>query len=292
MSSRFSLPTFASTDIEVIMRNFARRHPLVVFVVIAYAISWAYWIPLAMRGAYITPGGSVTHFPGLLGPAIAAYITTALVSGRKGLRELTTRLWLVSRPAARFWLYSLSPVGFLAGALLIAAALHRTPEYFDFTRFSGLPPLPLLGVLALVLLFNGFGEETGWRGFALPVLQARFGMIRSALLVALIWAGWHVPTFWTIEGYRSMTPPVLIFGFGLGLACGSIVLAHVSNRTGGSILAAALWHLTYNMGAATAASRGIIGVITTTCVEIWAVALILMAIRRARVRPPIAVAVT
>lgn len=266
------------------MRNFARRHPLTVFVVLAYALSWAYWIPLALRGVRITPGGAASHFPGLLGPAIAAYVTTALVSGRVGLRELTQRLWHISRPPARFWLYSLSPLAFLALALFVAALLDRSPRYEDFTLFSGLPPLSLFAVLGLVLIFNGYGEETGWRGFALPILQNRYGFVKGALAVAVIWAGWHVPTFWTIEGYRSMTLPVLIGGFGIGLACGSLVLAQVSNGTGGSILAAALWHLTYNMSAATAASRGLIGAVTTTCVEVWAVALVIMAIRRRRVR--------
>jgi membrane protease YdiL (CAAX protease family) len=272
------------------MRNFARHHPLAVFVVLAYALSWAYWIPLAARGVRITPGGAVTHFPGLLGPAIAAYVTTALVSGRAGLRELTRRLWHTSRPAARFWLYSVSPVAFLALALLIAALLDKSPRYADFTLYSGLPPLSLLAVIGLVLIFNGYGEETGWRGFALPILQARYGFLKSALIVAAIWAGWHVPTFWTIDGYRSMTLPVLIGGFGIGLACGSLVLAQVSNVTGGSILAAAVWHLAYNMSAATAASRGLIGAVSTACVEVWAVALVVVAIRHRPVRTPISAA--
>lgn len=274
------------------MRDLVRRHPLATFVVLAYGISWAYWIPLALSGARVVPGGSVSHFPGLLGPAFAAFITTAWVSGRPGIRELGSRMFRMSRPASRFWLYSLSPVGFLALALVIAALLHRLPRYADFTLFSGLPPLPLLAVIGLVLIFNGYGEETGWRGFALPLLQARYSATRSSLVIAAIWAGWHVPTFWTIEGYRAMTLPVLIAGFGLGLTCGSLVLTQVTNRTGGSILAAALWHLTYNMTSATAAGRGIVGAVTTTCVQIWAAGLVLIAVRRARTQSAATVTAT
>jgi len=263
------------------MRNLARRHPILTFIALAYALSWAYWIPLALRGVLITPGGSVTHFPGLLGPAVAAYLTTALIDGWAGVGRLTGRIFLVSRPAVRFWLYSLSPLAFLGAALLLAAWQGTLPETSALGRYSGLPArlsLPL--VLLLVLLFNGFGEEVGWRGFALGRLQARCGPLKGALLLGLVWAGWHVPSFWTVEGYRSMAVPVLIGGFGLGICAGSVVLARVANRTAGSVLAAALWHFTYNMGSATTASRGLIGMVTTSCVMTWAAVLIIQEFRR------------
>lgn len=266
------------------MREFTRRHPVLVYVVLAYALSWAYWIPLALSGAVVTPGGSVSHFPGLLGPAVGAFLTTALISGRAGVRALAGRLFLVTQPAWRFWTYALSPIGFIALALLIAYVAGQLPAFSGFALFSGLPPLPLATVLILVLVFNGYGEEIGWRGFLLPRLMERHGTVPSALLVALVWAGWHTPTFWTIEGYSSMSLPVLIVGFGLGLCAGSIVLADISVRTRGSIFAAALWHMTYNMGAATIASRGIVGAISTACVQVWAVVIVVLEIRRALAR--------
>lgn len=262
------------------MRNFARRHPLLTYTALAYALSWAYWIPLAIRGARIVPGGSVTHFPGLLGPALAAYVTTGLIGGVEGVRQLTRRLILIQRPAARFWLYSLSPIGFLGMAVLLAAAQGLLPAAADFGLYSGLPPLSFPVVLVLALLFNGFGEETGWRGFALGPAQRRFGAVKGALVLGLIWAGWHLPAFWFVEGYRSMSAPVLLGGFGLGICAGSVVLARVANRTAGSILAASLWHLTYNLGSTTAASRGLIGAVTTTCVMAWAILLLVQERRR------------
>ena len=262
------------------MRDFVRRHPILTYVALAYAISWAFWIPLALKGARIIPGGSVTHFPGLLGPAVAAFLTTALVDGIAGVRGLVRKMFLVSQPPGRFWLYSLSPLLFLGLALAISVIQGALPSQVGFATYSGLPVLPLGVVVLLVLLFNGFGEETGWRGFALGRLQQRFGPLTGALLLGLIWAGWHIPAFWTVEGYRSMSVPMLIGGFGLGICAGSVVLARVGNRTRGSVLAAALWHLTYNIGSATAASRGVIGAVTTTCVMLWAILLIVQEARR------------
>jgi membrane protease YdiL (CAAX protease family) len=102
----------------------------------------------------------------------------------------------VSKPSLGFLLYSLSPLGFLVLALLAAQIADRPiPPLVDFGLYSGLPALPLPAVLVLVLVFSGYGEETGWRGFALGRLQERFGPVKGTLVLALIWAGWHTPAF-------------------------------------------------------------------------------------------------
>jgi membrane protease YdiL (CAAX protease family) len=132
------------------------------------------------------------------------------------------------------------------------------------------------------VIFGGFGEELGWRGFALERLQSQFGPLGGALLLAALWAGWHLPAFGIIQTYREMTPPMIVFGFLLGLTCGSLVLANVANRTSGSVLAASLWHATYNLTAATSAGGGFISGFTTMCVMVWAVIAVVLELRRGR----------
>ena len=216
--------------------TFVRRNPLLSFFVLAYGLSWAYWIPLALAGVQTAPGSTATHEPGLLAPALA---------------------------------------------IVFGAVTHAPlPPWSDFAIYSGLPPLGLPAVFLLVLLFNGFGEETGWRGFALEPLQHRFGPVAGTLILAALWAGWHTPTFFVVETYRTMTVPVIIGGFGLGIAAGAIVLSRNTQRTDGSILAPALWHAFYNMTSATAASRGVIAAVTTTCVMVWATVLLIEEARR------------
>ena len=86
---------------------FVRRHPLVAFFGIAYGLSWAYWVPLALSGTTVFPGSTPTHFPGLLGPAIAAFIVTALTEGRSGVITLCHRRQHgICRPSS-----SLRPIG-------------------------------------------------------------------------------------------------------------------------------------------------------------------------------------
>ena len=109
--------------------------------------------------------GSVAHFPGLLGPMLAALLVTALVGGRKGLRALFSRMfWLGPNWVFKLQL-SLSPlVGGVLACLLMFVMGQPIPPPEAFITVPGLPlnwPLALLAVIVV----NGFGEEAGWRGF-------------------------------------------------------------------------------------------------------------------------------
>lgn len=277
-----SLPRDPASAVSAALRRLravAVRHPLAAYFALAYALSWAQWIPLALRGARVAPGAPVTHFPGLLGPALAAFLVTALTGGGQGVRSLARSCVRLPRDAA-FWLLSLSPLAFLALAIGIELLLgHPTPPLASFRVYSGLPETSIAVVVALAILVNGLGEEAGWRGFALPRLQARFGPLGGTLILALLWAGWHAPLFLTNEGYRQMSAATLLGGFLFGLTCGALVLSFVTARTGGSVAAAAIWHGLYNMTSATGAAAGMLAAITTACVMTWAAALVVLELR-------------
>jgi membrane protease YdiL (CAAX protease family) len=185
---------------------------LVSFFVLAYLISWAWLVPLALGGQIVEQGrGWPTHLPALIGPMLAAVIVTAVVYGSTGLRDLFRRVvrW---RVGWRWWVVAISPVLMLPTALLIGRiAGAAVPSAGDFANFTGVwSGLGVLGVLA-VLLVAGFGEETGWRGFAVPHLELRFSPLTTALIVAPLWALWHLPqsSSWpTFEPSRRCLPSV------------------------------------------------------------------------------------
>ena len=247
--------------------------PLASFVTLGYALSWGWTFPLMAASLVVEQGaGWPTHFPALLGPGLAALAVTALFFGRVGVRDLLTQMsrW---RMPLRWWAATLSPLAFLGAALAVACAAGELPAKSDFGLYSGLPAIGVVPVATIAILINGFGEETGWRGFALPQLQRRYDVLAAALLVTPIWVVWHLPYFFTVATYRDFAP-VGYVGFVFGIACGSIVLTWLYNGTGGSILASAIWHGVYNLESGTVAATGTLAAVTSTCVIIQALLLV------------------
>ena len=258
---------------------------LAAFVALAYAISWGWTIPIAVSGGVIEKGeGWPTHAPALLGPAIAAIVVTAWLQGRAGLADLRSRVARWRMPWC-WWAAALSPLAFLGIGVAVAAGTGGVPELREFGLYSGLPALGVVAIALLATLVNGFGEEIGWRGFALPLLQRRHRALESALLVTLLWVLWHVPYFLVLQTYRDF-PPAGYVGFAFGIACGSIVLTWLYNGTGASILACAVWHGAYNLGTATAAGDGTIAAVTSTFVVVQALLLVALELRARRLDRP------
>jgi len=90
-------------------------------------------------------------------------------------------------------------------------------------------------------VFYGFGEEVGWRGFALPRIQARYTALPSALLLGLAWAGWHLPLFTFSEGLSSLGVGGTI-GWLMSILTGSVLMTWFFNSSAGSVLAVAIFH--------------------------------------------------
>ncbi len=266
------------------VRCWVAERRLVSFAVLAYAFSWAWWVPLAMGGDTVGPGiGWPTHLPGLLGPLAAALVVTAIVDGRQGLREFRGRLWRwrVSWP----W-WSTVAVVLLVGAAavgVLALAGRAVPSVADLTRYNGIPvSWGAPAVLVTSLLVNGVGEEAGWRGFAVEhLMRGGRGVVRAASIVAAVWAGWHLPLFFLVSSFEGFGP-VMLGGWLIGLVAGSVVLAWIYHGGQHSILLVAAWHTAFNLTAGTAATDDLVAPVTSTLVMVAAAVIALRSLRSRR----------
>ncbi|WP_256253107.1 CPBP family intramembrane glutamic endopeptidase [Paenibacillus sp. UNC496MF] len=59
------------------------------------------------------------------------------------------------------------------------------------------------------LLGGPFGEEPGWRGYALPKLQEKYRILGASLILGVLWTMWHLPFFF-IQGTFNL-PPLSLF---------------------------------------------------------------------------------
>lgn len=245
------------------------------FVVLAYVFAWAWSVPMAFVGLTVEQGrGWPTHIPSLAAPLLAAVVVVGITEGRSGLLGLVARMGRWHFPPV-WWLVVISPLVVLGLTVVgMAVAGLDLPALNDFARFGGLPAYGVAQTLLLVFVFNGLGEEVGWRGYLQDRLQLRFNPLTATLIVAVIWAVWHAPFFFILSTYSGFTAMTLVM-FPLGLASGAIVLTWLYNRTGRSILAVALWHTLYNMAVATAGATDLIQGVVTAAVMVAAVILVI-----------------
>ena len=217
-----------------------RAFPLKYFV-IAFAFTWTLWWLAALEArGLISPLPIPAQGLGVLGPLVAAVILTAQEGGRAGLRSLLSRIvhWRVA------------PVWY--GVVLLGPVLLYLASMALEVILGGRPPGPgaLIGALPMVLVYAAYmvvfvaiGEEVGWRGYALPALQARYGALVSSVILGTMWALWHLPLFFNPDLFYSNLPFVVQLALQIPLA---ILFTWVFNSTGGSVLLAILLHAVLN----------------------------------------------
>jgi len=255
------------------MKTWVERHPLSSFFCLAYLVSWSIAVPLALQAQGLLPERLPwsLHYLTAFGPAVAALLVARMP------RELTrpsdrARATHDARPILWWTIGFGSPLILFVIAEMAARLVGQPlPTWMSLGQISFLPDL---GVMAWGFWFltSGLGEEVGWRGFALPRLQLTHSALVSSLLVSMGWAGWHLPAFFYVPSYTAMGLRILP-GFLLGVLAGAIVLSWLYNSSGGSVLAAALWHASFNFVTASPNAGGLAAV-TSALVMAWAIAVV------------------
>lgn len=201
--------TYGKDNIMTIANDFIKRHPVPVYFILVFIISWGAGLILAGPNGFplAVDQRIMVGTAAVLGPSVAGILLTGLVSGRAGFRELRSRLlrWRVN---ARWY-----------AAALLAAPLPALVVTFAFSFFSpefvpsiltsdGKASLLLLGIIGG--LVYGVFEELGWTGFAIPLMRQRTGIFATGLILGLIWGLWHFPLFWERDSFSGALPLVLL----------------------------------------------------------------------------------
>jgi hypothetical protein len=207
------------------LSSVVKRHPIITFFVLSYAISW---------GAL--PIDSVRFLPS--GPLFAALIVIPITQGVAGLKELGSRMirWRV-----RWYWY--------VAALGVPLAVHLAVVGINVAGGAGVPSLTFTSLSTFLMVFavrlinpadGPLGEHPGWNGVALPGLQGSgySPLLATAILAPLV-AGWHLPTFFLEEG--GLQPSVLVAGLMTTMAV-TFWYAWLFNHTAGSILLLVIAH--------------------------------------------------
>jgi uncharacterized protein len=204
-----------------------RRRPLLSFFLLACLLSW--W-PAVLYAVDASPL-PIASF----GPFLAALIVLALTGGRSAvwglLRSMVT--WRVPR---RAYLLAIGlPLAFSGCAVIANLAWGAEPPAGGLATWTAIPTTALF-----VLLVPGVGgawEEPGFRGFALPRLEQRFGAMTGPLILGVLWVLWHAPLF--LVGQILWTDVLVI-------VAASVVIASVFHTARQSVLVVMIMHATNN----------------------------------------------
>ncbi|MFW9851207.1 MAG: CPBP family intramembrane glutamic endopeptidase [Candidatus Thorarchaeota archaeon] len=261
------------------LRKIISDHTLAAYVLLAYGITWIIALPLILsyHGLISISIPFSIHYLTPLGPILSALIVTGLQRGKDGLREIISRItkWRV-RPVWIVFAVLFVWILYIVSGMIILSMGQVWPDLSIFGQVLYMPYLTFIGAWFLWIFSFGLGEETGWRGFLLPRLQSRYNAMISTLIVAIIWAGWHIPMFLYNENLIAMGFAGTIFWV-IGLIFGATLLTWLYNSSEGSVLVTAIWHGTYNLftgaqGQAAGLSAGIISMF----VMIWVVIIVLV----------------
>ncbi len=207
------------------------------FVLLAFAISWTLYLSAPSEGGPLAQG---MRMLATFGPSLAAVGVVAVGSGSAGVRRLLAPLarW---RIGWRWYVGSLLGPPLVMGAgvglYLLTGGTLGPPENDPGMWWA----IPL--IFGVVLVVGGpLGEELGWRGLALPRAQRIIAPLPATVLVAVVWAVWHLPQMRDPGSVQYAVPwPIFV----AQILVTSVFYTWLVNRTH-SLVPAVLLHASFN----------------------------------------------
>lgn len=255
------------------VRTFARQRPVLTYLLLSFGLGWAFLMPPALLHSdalvlFVLPTALFAQFG-------AAVLVTAMADGKDGVRALLRRTF-------RWRVHPAWYLGAAFGLPVLAVAGASAVLGLDPLRAALADPVAALAFvtgLAIVPLIN-LWEETGWMGFVQTRLQDRHGALVAALLTAPLFALLHLPL------HITDAPADLALGMGVLLALAvpfRIVVGWLHNRTGGSVLVAAIFHATFNVATSSVLLGALVpgqNAVTVTAVVLVLAAAVVVAVTR------------
>lgn len=227
---------------------------IVIYLLLSFSIAWIPWIFMNSRYGFYDwfTGEKHNTFLWLLliscgAPAIANVLTRIIT--KEGITDDLLRLKLKGH--LKYYLLALLlPLAVGLIRAVIAQNLHMDED----AAVSGVMTASVIMQalwLSLVMAFNTFGEEYGWRGYLYPKLEEITNRPTALILGGIIWGLWHAPL--TVKGHNFGTDYPGFPYVGILLMCGFCVILgiffHWLTLKTGSIYPASIAHSATNNGA-------------------------------------------
>jgi hypothetical protein len=205
------------------------------FLLLLFVLSVPCWVLGAIYDVQIFPGFNLYQLP-LAMSAVTALILIYREGGSAGVMTLLKRTYDFRNIKSNIWylpmLLIYPSMGFIAYLVLRFSGTSIPPPQFSLAT--------LLGLIAI--FFMTYGEELGWTGYLIDPMQERWSALRSGILLGVVWAVIHAPTFF-INGYSFEW----VFWHGLYTVAGRVLMVWIYNNAGKSLFSMALTHSTFGL---------------------------------------------
>lgn len=219
---------------------FLTTNLLMIFCVVLYKLLG--WQMFSVENLKIGP--AIVWFFMIFSPTLSAFLLTFIFSGKNGLQKLLKNYTKFKTK----WYWYLAAFALILVPLIISYIL----SLLNLGAGSGFDNNLTISVFLAYLIFNffsgPFAEEAGWRGYALPRLQAKHNSLVSSLILGFFWTLWHVPLIFVVGADQAslglfgwIIYTILIFTI-------TIILTWLYNNTKGSFVIVILAHFCFNVG--------------------------------------------
>ena len=216
--------------------NISKNRSLLNWVLLLFGLSVPLWVIGAIYDVQLFPGFNLLQLP-LAMPAVAALILIYRESGRDGVAALLKRTYDFRNINSKIWylpiLLIYPSIGFLDYLIQRMSGASMPSLHFSLPIFLGYS----------TVFFLALGEELGLTGYAIDRLQQRYSALMSGILLGLVWAGYHIPSF-IISGYYTFG---WIFWHAIYIIVGRVLFVWVYNNSGRSMFSMALMHSTFGL---------------------------------------------
>jgi membrane protease YdiL (CAAX protease family) len=223
------------------MKTAIKQRPFLFFLIFTFAISFITGFPTVFVPGKFEGLSYLSNF----GPAIGALIVVGIAEGLDGIKALVRSLfqWRVS--FVWYLVVLLGPALTMVTAVLLYNVFGGNSSVPNLNDWISILPQHLLVILSLFLfmMVGIWGEEVGWRGFALPKLQDKYHPLWASLILGAIWAVWHLPAFFVENSQQAQLGMTYFFLATLGY---SILYTWVYNGSKESLLMIWLLHSANN----------------------------------------------
>ncbi|MCL2077559.1 MAG: CPBP family intramembrane metalloprotease [Oscillospiraceae bacterium] len=236
------------------------------FYVIAFVLTWAFWIAAIFTGrSFADSGVSLSlMLAGLLMPSVTALymvFTSKSTALKKDLRLKFVGLFRVK--PLNIVISVLTFAAVIASSILISTLFGQSLDQFSFTdgfSFAGGGALALIAIVLAAAL-----EELGWRGYAEDSIAFYCSWWKESIIFGGVWAVWHLPLFFIPDTYHYNIfheSPLYMINFFISVVPLGFIVTWVYVKNNRSLFASIIFHFFVNFLQEKIAMTN-----TTKCVE-------------------------